>query len=907
MKAALRPFFLVYLTVILLLAGACSSIPGGTGTGPASTGTGGPFTIGGTVSGLAGSGLVLEDNGGDSLTITGTGTVPFTFKTSIASGGAYLVTVSTQPGNPAQTCVVSAGSGTATANVTSVTVTCTTNTVTATIGGIVTGLVSGSSVILQNNGGDSLTITASGPFTFKTPVTGPTDAYLVTVLTQPTGPNQFCSVASGQGTASANVTNVAVTCVLSFTLGGNVSGLVGTGLILENSSDSEQLPISPANGNQSFTFKNLVSTGTAYTVTIFAQPTGPAQTCIVTPGTGTGTVTANVTTVSVTCPAVTYSVGGMVVGLAGIPPNNGPLTDNSFALQNNLGNTLIVSQNGPFTFATPVALNDQYEVSVFTTPTTQTQGCTTWDYKGVVTTNVTSIVVDCAHNDWTWIDGTNTAGTVAAPQYGNVATSTPTTIANPYTNTPGARYAAAGWTDKAGNMWLFGGEGWELSGNPAPSTLDAPMNDLWVCPLVGDQCQWQLVGAYDPAAAGTSTVGAEVITNAQNENQAGVYGSPGIPGGRYGAATWTDNAGNLWMFGGNGNNSSGRGLLNDLWEFNASTYAGGYNNLTGAPFTSTPGQWSFVGGTSSINLKGTYTGAVGTLVPGGRVNAVSWKDSSGNFWLFGGYGFDGSGSEGFLNDLWEYTGGNWVFVAGSQTFNTNGSYVTAQGTASASNAPGGRQEAVGWADASGNLWLFGGEGLDSVGTANGILNDLWVYNTTSGQWTWVLGSKTANQTGVYGLQPLVGPPTTTGAAGTVGLTGGTTGTLPGSRWGASGWTDAGGNFWLFGGWGLDATATNGNGALNDLWVYTPNATAGQPGTWTWIKGTNTGSDNGIYGNLVRPYETYYIWTPGGRSNATHWVDGLGQLWLFGGEGYDSTSTTGSGYLNDMWRYLPYKN
>jgi hypothetical protein len=131
--------------------------------------------------------------------------------------------------------------------------------------------------------------------------------------------------------------------------------------------------------------------------------------------------------------------------------------------------------------------------------------------------------------------------------------------------------------------------------------------------------------------------------------------------------------------------------------------------------------------------------------------------------------------------------------------------------------------------------------------------------------------------------------------------------MPGSRWGAAGWVDKGGNFWLFGGWGLDSTATNGNGALNDLWVYTPNATAGQPGTWVWVKGSNTGSDNGNYGSLTGPYVTHYVYTPGGRSNATHWVDGLGQLWLFGGEGYDSTSTTGNGYLNDMWRYLPYQD
>jgi hypothetical protein len=51
--------------------------------------------------------------------------------------------------------------------------------------------------------------------------------------------------------------------------------------------------------------------------------------------------------------------------------------------------------------------------------------------------------------------------------------------------------------------------------------------------------------------------------------------------------------------------------------------------------------------------------------------------------------------------------------------------------------------------------------------------------------------------------------------------------------------------------------------------------------------------------------TYYLWTPGGRSAGTHWVDQNQQFWLFGGESYDSTSSTDDGYLNDMWRYLPY--
>jgi len=776
--------------------------------------------------------------------------------------------------------------------------------VSATIGGTVSNLAAGTSLILQDNGGDSLKITANGPFTFMTPVTG-TDVYAVTVLTQPISPNQICTVASGSGTATANVTNVAVSCVLSYTIGGTVTGLIGTGFILQNNSDLEQLPISPGSGNQAFTFKNPVPTGTVYTITIFAQPTAPVQTCQFGIGTNTGTATANVTSVVVTCPAVTFSVGGTIVGLQGVLPNNGPITDGTFILQNVLGNTLTITANGPFTFATPEALNDQFQISVLHSASTQPQGCTLWNYKGVVSASITNIVVDCSHNDWTWIDGTDTAGVAVppTPQYGSFPSTAPLTIPNPFTNTPGARYSAAGWTDKFGNLFLFGGDGWELTGNSQPNTLDAPMNDLWVCIMSFDYCQWQLVGGYDPTKevvnTVNTTVGAQIIANAQNEGQSGFYpGTPVAPQARLEAGTWTDNAGNLWLFGGK---STGALFLNDLWMYNTAAF-------NGSNYTTTEGQWTQVAGSGAPDQAGTYTGAPGTLSPGARVNPASWTDNSGNLWLFGGFGHDVNGTIGYLNDLWEYTGGNWVWISSGNTnkVNQNGVYGTA-GTASPSNVPGGRHQAATWVDANGNLWLFGGEGEDSVGTPNGILNDLWMYNIGSNEWTYVMGSTKANQNGIYGPQPLVGPPNTTGAAGTVGLTGGTAGTLPGSRWGASGWTDKGGDFWLFGGWGLDSNATNGNGALNDLWVYTPNATAGQPGKWTWIKGSNTGSDNGLYGVLTRPYLTYYIWTPGGRSNATHWVDGLGQLWLFGGDGYDSTSTTGNGYLNDMWRYLPYQD
>jgi hypothetical protein len=253
------------------------------------------YTMGGTVSGLTGTGLVLQDNGGNNLSVSA-GATSFTFTTAIASGSTFNVTVFSQPSNPAQTCVVASGSGTASANVTGVRVTCTTNTYT--IGGTISGL-SGNGLVLRNNGGNNLAVSADGSFTFTAALASGT-AYSVTVFSQPSNPAQPCGVtAGGSGTvASANVTSVVVTCTTNtYTIGGTTSGLSGSGLVLRNNGGNN-LSVS-ANG--SFTFTTAIASGGAYSVTVFSQPSNPAQTCGVTAG-GSGTVaSANVTSVVVTC------------------------------------------------------------------------------------------------------------------------------------------------------------------------------------------------------------------------------------------------------------------------------------------------------------------------------------------------------------------------------------------------------------------------------------------------------------------------------------------------------------------------------------------------------------------------------------------------------------------------------
>ena len=134
-------------------------------------------------------------------------------------------------------------------------------------------------------------------------------------------------------------------------------------------------------------------------------------------------------------------------------------------------------------------------------------------------------------------------------------------------------------------------------------------------------------------------------TLASSSGSPGVYGTLGtpaagnIPGGRDNATSWTDPAGNLWLFGGQDVDANGEGVLfNDLWKFNPST-----------------NEWVWMSGRSTVTCSPSsfcgQPGVYGTLdtpaagnVPGGRWSTSSWIDTSGHLWLYGGYGLDANGS-----------------------------------------------------------------------------------------------------------------------------------------------------------------------------------------------------------------------------------------------------------------------
>jgi N-acetylneuraminic acid mutarotase len=372
--------------------------------------------------------------------------------------------------------------------------------------------------------------------------------------------------------------------------------------------------------------------------------------------------------------------------------------------------------------------------------------------------------------EWTWVSGSNTIGAQGVYGAKGVAAAT---------NVPGARSNEISWTDAGGNLWLFGGGGTDSTGT------FVVFDDLWkYSPSSGE---WTWVG-------GTNTFNATGVYGAR-----GVAAATNMPGAReINNVVWTDAAGNIWLFGGDGYDSTGTySRLNDLWEYSPSS-----------------GEWIWVSGSTTgnavsgpntgtaIGVYGTQGVAAATNVPGARLIPVTWMDATGNLWLFGGEGYDSTGSQGELNDLWAYSpsSGKWTWVGGSSTVSPTGVYGT-QGVAAAANVPAGRDGAAGWKDASGNMWLFGGQGFNTSTGFYHRLNDLWKYSPTSGEWTWVEGSNTFDATGVYGTQGV--------AAATNVL---------GARSGPFRWQDISGNVWLFGGFQYD-DSTNTRFEMNDLWMY----------------------------------------------------------------------------------------
>jgi N-acetylneuraminic acid mutarotase len=183
---------------------------------------------------------------------------------------------------------------------------------------------------------------------------------------------------------------------------------------------------------------------------------------------------------------------------------------------------------------------------------------------------------------------------------------------------------------------------------------------------------------------------------------------------------------------------------NALWKYNLTT-----------------AEWTWVSGTQNTQGAVGVYGAKGVAstsnTPGARTSMCTWIDSSDNIWVFGGFSMGTSHSAMPINDLWKFnpTTSEWTWIGGSNTTLSTGTFGV-KGTPSALNIPSARYMSSCWKDTSGNFWVFGGSGYDSTGGSFRSLSDVWKFNPTSGEWTWVAGSSTGNQLGVYGSRPVFG-------------------------------------------------------------------------------------------------------------------------------------------------------
>lgn len=435
--------------------------------------------------------------------------------------------------------------------------------------------------------------------------------------------------------------------------------------------------------------------------------------------------------------------------------------------------------------------------------------------------------------NWTWMAGGSTGENAGV--YGTQG------VANA-SNIPGARVHSAFWADGSGNLWLFGGYGYDINGSAGI------MNDLWKF----DGTNWTWISGSNTFDPGDGSKGGAYGTK-------GVADPANVPGARRYAATWLDGSGNLWMFGGSGYDEEGLfplEPLNDLWKFDGA-------NWTWISGNSDPGDFG------DYSIYGTRGVASPDNMPGSRTKAIGWIDDTENLWLFGGVGIeDGSG-----DDLWKFDGTNWTWVDGKKSPSNVGSFG-AKGVPDPSNHPDSRYDAVSWMDSSGNLWLFGGNSwngtlIDTGLKPFGAMNDLWKYDGSN--WTWMSGGSNIYNIGVYGSK---------GVADAANI--------PGSRTGSVTWVDESDNLWLFGGSVVGASGAGGVG--NDLWKF-------DGSNWTWVSGNNTLNNAGVYGTkgVADPSNV-----PGGRISAISWKDALGNFWLFGGVGLDASGS--AGLLNDLWKY-----
>jgi hypothetical protein len=550
-----------------------------------------------------------------------------------------------------------------------------------------------------------VTLSANEAFVFSRLVNA-NGSYTVTVATQP--PGQICTVSNGTGAGvTAQVFNISVKCSAeTYLISGSVSGLpAGAQLVLKNNA-ADALKVT---ADAAFTFDTPVAFDGSYVVTVGTQPSG--VTCTVSQGRGAGVI-ADVTNVSVVCSPDSFTIGGSVTGLA---------SGAQVTLNDNSGDPLTFNSNGAFTFATPIASQGSYNVTVGTQPVGQT--CTVINGTGPnPSVNVTDVSVTCSTNSYTvsgGLSGLSSASQVTL--FNNGADPITLTADGTFTfEVPmayGSAYAVTVGTQPNGQYCsITGGTGSQITADVTSVSVSC----------VSSSVSFTTPGVYTwTVPQGITSIA--VVAMGGGGGGGGKYGvHPGIPGGAGAivSSTLTVSSGqvlNLVVSGGGMTGTDGPAFVGGGYSCGAGGGGGGAASLDAGDVHQVIAGG---GGGGASCMSGSGGGVAGGVVGAGGNGSGRGSNTTGGFGGAGGTG--GAGGERCSTGSGT-SGGNGSGGAGGAG-GSNGSMI-------AGGAGGGGQGAGSGGDSNsgasgGGGGGYGGGGSGYQGTSGGAGGSVGPTGTT---------------------------------------------------------------------------------------------------------------------------------------------------------------------------------